>query len=196
MRKIVLGVLLALLFGSVDALAQGTPSQMWCWNGVTSGPAQWGPCSSANPLSVTASITPSGTQNVNLTQILGAVPSLGNPLWVFPATGATFPVSGSLTVTQSGTSTTQLAGQTFTNVTTNTDTVIKNTPGTFVGLSVNTIGNASSATVFDNTTCTGTKIGTYSTILQNALIINAAAATGICVTTAGVGAADITVLWR
>lgn len=34
------------------------------------------------------------TQNVNLTQILGAAPSLTNPLWVFPATGATFPVSG------------------------------------------------------------------------------------------------------
>lgn len=32
-------------------------------------------------------------QSVNLTQILGAAPSLTNPLWVFPATGATFPVS-------------------------------------------------------------------------------------------------------
>lgn len=38
-------------------------------------------------------VTPSGTQNVNLTQISGAAPSLTNPLWVFPATGATFPVS-------------------------------------------------------------------------------------------------------
>jgi len=34
-----------------------------------------------------------GTQNVNLTQILGAAPSATNPLWVSPATGATFPVS-------------------------------------------------------------------------------------------------------
>jgi hypothetical protein len=33
-------------------------------------------------------------QSVNLTQIVGAAPSLTNPLWVFPATGATFPVSG------------------------------------------------------------------------------------------------------
>jgi hypothetical protein len=41
-----------------------------------------------------ATFTPSGTQNVNLTQILGAAPSLTNPLWVSPATGATFPVSG------------------------------------------------------------------------------------------------------
>lgn len=57
--------------------------------------------SNSNPLPVTASITPSGTQNVNLTQILGAAPSLTNPLWVFPATGATFPVSGTVAVTQS-----------------------------------------------------------------------------------------------
>ena len=32
--------------------------------------------------------------NVNLTQILSAAPSATNPLWVSPATGATFPVSG------------------------------------------------------------------------------------------------------
>lgn len=43
------------------------------------------------------SITPSGTQNVNLTEIAGAAPSATNPLWVFPATGAVFPVSGTFT---------------------------------------------------------------------------------------------------
>jgi len=35
-----------------------------------------------------------GGGDVNLTEILGSAPSLTNPLWVFPATGATFPVSG------------------------------------------------------------------------------------------------------
>ena len=45
-------------------------------------------------LRVVNSGSPSGTQDVNLTKILGAAPSLTNPLWVFPATGATFPVSG------------------------------------------------------------------------------------------------------
>lgn len=44
-------------------------------------------------LRVGGSLSPSGTQNINLTQILGAAPSLTNPLWVFPATGATFPIS-------------------------------------------------------------------------------------------------------
>lgn len=48
----------------------------------------------------TVTVTPSGTQNVNLTQILSAPPSLTNPLWVFPATGATFPISGTVTANQ------------------------------------------------------------------------------------------------
>jgi hypothetical protein len=47
----------------------------------------------ANPLPVTATFAPSGTQDVNLKQILGAAPSLTNPLWVAPATGAVFPVT-------------------------------------------------------------------------------------------------------
>lgn len=58
-------------------------------------------------LRVTGTITPSGTQDVNVTQILGAAPSLTNPFWVFPATGATFPVSGTVAATQSGTWTVQ-----------------------------------------------------------------------------------------
>lgn len=88
------------------------------------------------------------------------------------------------------------AGDSFTNVTTNTDTVIKASAGTFKGISVNTLGTTSTVVVYNNTTCTGAKIGTFSTILQNSLQINAAASTGICVTTAGAGAADITVYYR
>lgn len=47
-------------------------------------------------ISGTIATTPSGTQDTNIAQILGAVPSLTNPLWIFPATGATFPVSGTV----------------------------------------------------------------------------------------------------
>ncbi len=90
------------------------------------------------------------------------------------------------------------SGQTYTNIPTSTNTIIKAAPGVFAGLIVNTPGTASTAKVYDNTTCTGTIIGTFSTVVQNALSqINAAALTGICVTTAdGGGAANITVLWR
>ena len=55
--------------------------------------------SSTNPLPVSATITPSGTQNVNITQILGAAPSLTNPLWITPATGASFSITGSISNT-------------------------------------------------------------------------------------------------
>lgn len=52
--------------------------------------------SATNPLPTTATITPSGTQNVNLTQILGAAPSATNPIWVSPATASTpWTVNGS-----------------------------------------------------------------------------------------------------
>lgn len=44
-------------------------------------------------------VTPSGTQNVNLTQILGAAPSASNPVWVQPGTGAIFATSAPLGIT-------------------------------------------------------------------------------------------------
>ena len=40
-----------------------------------------------------------GGGNVNLTQILSAAPSATNPLWMAPASGAVFPVSGSVDIT-------------------------------------------------------------------------------------------------
>jgi hypothetical protein len=39
------------------------------------------------------------TQNVNITQIGGSAPSATNQLWVSPATGATFPISGAISGT-------------------------------------------------------------------------------------------------
>lgn len=56
MRKIVLGVLLALLFGSAEALAQGTPMQNYCQQ-TTTGLNQWGPCSGNNPLAIGGGFT-------------------------------------------------------------------------------------------------------------------------------------------
>lgn len=49
--------------------------------------------------------TSAGIASINLTQILGAAPSLTNPLWVFPATGATFPVSAAALPLPTGAST-------------------------------------------------------------------------------------------
>jgi hypothetical protein len=84
----------------------------------------------------------------------------------------------------------------FTRITTDTNTVVKASPGLFSGISVNTAGVTSSATVYNNTTCTGAIIGTFSTLAQVVLNVNAIATTGICVTTAGSTPADITILWQ
>lgn len=82
--------------------------------------------SPTNPLPTTSTFTPSGTQDVNLTKILGAAPSLTNPLWVFPATGATFPISGTVSATQSGTWTVQPG-----NTANTTAWLVTGTGGTF-----------------------------------------------------------------
>lgn len=89
-------VLLALLW---LAPASAQQSNLYCQTGSGTGPSSWLPWSTANPCPVSATITPSGTQNVNITQILGAAPGLTNPLFVSPASGATFPVSGTVTTT-------------------------------------------------------------------------------------------------
>lgn len=105
-KRLAFGLLLTLPWTGANAQQV---NNYWCNStAVPCPPSGWTPASAANPFPVTATTTPSGTQNVNLTQILGAAPSLTNPLWVFPATGATFPVSGSLT--PSGTQTTATVG--------------------------------------------------------------------------------------
>lgn len=65
------------------------------------------------------------------------------------------------------------------------------------GATVNVGTGAASTGTQRVTTSTDSTIGTFSTILQNALTnINATASVGICVTTAGGAPADVTVLWR
>jgi hypothetical protein len=82
-------------------------------------------------------------------------------------------------------------GAIFTNITTSTDTVIKTTAGTLQGFTVNTAGT--SIIFYNNTTCTGAKIGTFTTAAQTSIKIDAAFTVGLCATTVG---GDITVLWR
>lgn len=82
-------------------------------------------------------------------------------------------------------------GATFTNITTSTDTVFKTSAGTLQGFTVNTAGI--SIVFYNNTTCTGAKIGTFTTAAQTSILVNAAFTVGLCATTVG---GDITVLWR
>lgn len=82
-------------------------------------------------------------------------------------------------------------GASFTNITTSTNTVIKTSAGTLQGFTVNTAGT--SVVFYNNTTCTGATIGTFTTAAQTSIKIDAAFTVGLCATTVG---GDITVLWR
>lgn len=82
-------------------------------------------------------------------------------------------------------------GASFTNITTSTDTVIKASAGTLQGFTVNTAGT--SVIFYNNTACSGAKIGTFTTAAQISIKIDAAFTVGLCATTVG---GDITVYWR
>lgn len=164
---------------------------------LTTGQAGWVQCSDAGAL-VTSS-TVSGT----VTAAQATAANL-NATVVGTGTFATQAAqTGTWTVQPGNTANTtpwlvQLAGQSFVNITTNADTNVKASAGTFVGIVVNTAGTGSTAAVYNDAdgTCSSGLIGTFSTAAQVSLTVNAAASTGICVTTAGAGAADITILFR
>lgn len=98
MRKLLLAVV-----ASVFLLGQPAQAQQWLqFSTCGTPPRTLLPGQAATigvdlngSLCANATFTPSGTQNVNLTQILGAAPSLANPIWVTPATGAVFASSQS-----------------------------------------------------------------------------------------------------
>lgn len=90
------------------------------------------------------------------------------------------------------------AGSSFTNITTNASTNVKASPGTLAGLVVNTAGVTSAVAIYNDAdgTCNTGLIGTYSTLAQASIPINATASVGICATTTGGTPANITILWR
>lgn len=83
----------------------------------------------------------------------------------------------------------------YVNITTLTSTVVKASPGFFHAFIVSTKGaTANTATVFDNTTCTGTKIATIdTTVAGTTYIYDVTFNTGLCVLTATGTAGDFTV---
>jgi len=128
------------------------------------------PCQASNPLAVSATITPSGTQNVNLTQILSAAPSLTNPLWVTPATGASFAVTGTFfqatqpvsiaatVATSSASSATGGASYAYIAAGQAT-TAVKASAGTLYSICFNSAASATNVTtVYDNPSTSGTVI--------------------------------------
>jgi hypothetical protein len=90
------------------------------------------------------------------------------------------------------------SGASATNITTNTDTNVKASPGVFLGIAVNTAGVTSNVKIYNDAdgTCSSGLIGTFATTAQTVLMFPVAMTVGICAKTAGGTPADITVLYR
>lgn len=73
---------------------------------------------------------------------------------------------------------------------------VKSGAGVLGGISVNTAGLTSSATLYDGTNTSGTKLGTFSTLAQVSLPLNLAFATGLFVVLAGGTPADVTIAYK
>lgn len=89
-------------------------------------------------------------------------------------------------------------GYSFTHIATSTDTVVKASAGTLHGINVNTKGTVASAiTIYNNTTCTGAVIAVIDSLTLSGLFVyDVAASVGICVTTTGTVAPDVTALYK
>jgi len=83
------------------------------------------------------------------------------------------------------------------NITTDATTLVKTGAGTFNGLSINTVGDASTVKVYDGLTAAGTLLGTFSSAaIGNFQNLGWPFAVGLCIVTASSDpAADITVTY-
>jgi hypothetical protein len=86
----------------------------------------------------------------------------------------------------------------YQNIAANGTTTIKSAPGWLHSITINTKGaTGNTATVYDNTSGSGTKIGTIDTTAQiQSLLFDAAFTTGLTIVLASGTAADLTVSYQ
>lgn len=130
--------------------------------------------------------TKQDTGNTSLASIDSKTPSL---------VSGNVPISGAVSIT--GSVTTVSDAYVYKNITGNATTVVKSGAGTLKGIVFNTPGTLSSMVLYDNTSGSGTKIGTINTTLgQNSLSYEVAFTTGLTIVTSGTLAADATVSYK
>lgn len=83
----------------------------------------------------------------------------------------------------------------FYNAANNTAAVIKASAGFLLGIIINTAGTSSTLTVYNDPAAASNKFGTFSTIAQNYIPINAYLSNGIYIVPAGAAAADFTLVY-
>ncbi len=172
--------------------------------GDASGNIAWGTAGSANANVMSVQGIASGT-------VIHTVIDSGTTI-VTQGTGTNLHTvidSGTTTVTQatgtnlhvvvdSGTVTTS-GSNSYTHISTSTTTNgIKSGAGTLIAVVVNQTGTvASTTTIYDNTTATGTVIGVLDTLGRTGdYQYNVAFSTGLSIITTGTAAPDLTVVWR
>ena len=112
-------------------------------------------------------------------------------LTVNQQSGVTCTVDGSVRTVESG--------QSYVHISTNTNTVVKASPGVIHTLMLGSKGGAGEiATLYDNTTCSGTVIAVVDLAGNDATsqTYDAKFNTGLCITTGSGTVADITVTYR
>lgn len=83
----------------------------------------------------------------------------------------------------------------YSNITTDTTTTIKSGPGILHSIVINTAASTGTATVYDNTAGSGTKIATLGTGTAGTFVYDICFNTGLTIVTA-TAAADITVTYK
>lgn len=86
------------------------------------------------------------------------------------------------------------SSNTYSAISTATTTACKSGSGVLVGILVTTVGSSSTATVYDNTAGSGTKIATINTDALGSYLFNCRFATGLTIVT--VGTPKITAIYR
>lgn len=90
------------------------------------------------------------------------------------------------------------SGLNYTNITTDATTTIKSGPGVLGAVCINTVASGETATIYDNTAGSGTKVGTITSASgqsPSCIQLNAKFYTGLTVVTA-TAVGDITVMWK
>lgn len=142
---------------------------------------------------------PSSEDYLNIEALLNNIKRIGiNSETEYALACAIVDVSGNLitTLPVSLASLPQAPGSSFANITSNGTAVVKSGAGVIRSIMVNGLGNASTAVLYDNTVGSGTKIGTIATATSLVpFVFNCKFTTGLTIVTAGVVAADLTIIY-
>lgn len=106
--------------------------------------------------------------------------------------------SQTLAVNSDGSINTKSTSYSYANITTKTDTVVKSSSGHLHGIIINKPGSSDTLTIYDNTSATGTKIGTITVTasVNFSFFYDCAFSTGLTITSGGTTAGDYTVIYR